>query len=93
MIDEKLLRELAVLARIDVTDNDISARLADFQSVIGCISALDAIDIPADFQFSHTVINRCREDIVKNPDTETVSRIIDLFPENVGTLLSVPKVL
>ncbi len=93
MIDEELLQKLAILARIKVQPQDVPARLADFQGILDCISELNSIQIPDDFQFAHTHSNITREDIIAQASPDTVGRIISAFPDSVDTHLSVPKVL
>lgn len=93
MIDEKVLHKLADLARIQVKQEDIPARLSDFTAILNCIDELQKVEIPANFVPVAQSVNHARMDIVRPASSDTVQRIQEAFPENQMGRLKVPQVL
>jgi Asp-tRNA(Asn)/Glu-tRNA(Gln) amidotransferase C subunit len=92
MIDETLLQRFSLLARVRIAPEDIPKRIQDFEGILKCISEINSIVIPSGFQMNHTHINITRPDVVSAVSSETVGRIVDVFPDKVDTHLSVPVI-
>lgn len=93
MIDETLLQKLSLLARVAVDPADVQQRLQDFQSILGCIGQINAVELPSDFAIVPIVYNHARADVSRPASADTVAGIINNFPSNVLGQLRVQQVL
>lgn len=96
MIDEQTVRQVAELARLSLTDEEVTMYATDLQSVFSYIDQLQEIPDLDDHTPVTTQVtglqNVVREDDVVVPKGETIAALKDQFPDRVGDLLKVQAV-
>lgn len=99
VIDKKLLKHLAALARLELTAKEGKQFLKDLKAILDYFGELRRVDVKKIKPMSGGagLINVFREDEVdiekKSGTVSDAGRIIDAFPETEKGYLKVPKVL
>jgi aspartyl-tRNA(Asn)/glutamyl-tRNA(Gln) amidotransferase subunit C len=76
-VDEKLVKEIAILARLDLSQQETEMFVSQFKDILDYVSVLndvDTDDVPPAY-LSSTNINQPREDVIEPsvPTTEFLS--------------------
>jgi len=87
------VRRLAHLARIAVTDAEVTEIGTKLNGIFGMIEAMRAVDTSGVTPMAHgiDVVQRLREDVVTEPDNRVVLQ--SLAPQAENGLYLVPKVI
>ncbi|MGE4285620.1 MAG: Asp-tRNA(Asn)/Glu-tRNA(Gln) amidotransferase subunit GatC [Phycisphaerae bacterium] len=93
IIDEKQVREVAALARLELTESEVSEFATQLSSILSYVEKLGELDTEGVEPMAHClpIKNVFREDIPHEP----LSRELALknAPDSDGTYFCVPKVL
>jgi aspartyl-tRNA(Asn)/glutamyl-tRNA(Gln) amidotransferase subunit C len=93
-LEIKDIEDLAVLARLDLTEEEKIRYAEQLSAVFGYISMLREVDtenVPETCQVTG-LLNVVREDIAVSTDEEKRKKLIAAFPEKIGNLLKVKAV-
>lgn len=93
MIDEKQIRKIANLARLEINDSDIPKLSEQLTSILNYVETLNELDLRDIKPTAHAVevSNVFREDVaVENDIAKTV---LSEAPESDGVFFKVPRVL
>ena len=93
MIDEKQIRKIANLARLEIKDSDIPKLSEQLTSILNYVETLNELDLKDIKPTAHAVevSNVFREDVaVENDIAKTV---LPQAPESDGVFFKVPRVL
>ncbi len=105
MVTTKELEHLAVLARIQLTDEDKVSLVKEFDSILGYIDQLKKVDVDIDGSSRvGSVKNVMREDVASSDLTygsvdssttnnETRERLLDEAPDREGDFVAVKKII
>lgn len=93
LIEEKDIKNLLTLARIKVSLEEEKKLLVDVQGILGYISEIQNIEVPADIVESRTLINVMREDINAHESEQYTEAILAQAPKREGGYLVVKKIL
>ena len=93
MIDEKTVREVAYLARLQIEDSEVAKFAEEMQNIIEYIDQLADVDISDVKETVHAqpLLNVMREDEIK--ESFTRSEALKNAPEQIEGLLKVPVIL
>lgn len=92
-VDEKMVRRIANLARIGVTDNELPALAKELSAILGFVEQLSEVDTDGVKPLTSAVENkiRGREDVVS--DGGYAQDVLANAPEKDDEYFSVPKVV
>lgn len=93
-IDLQTIEELAVLARLDLTQEEKNRYAEQLSLIFGYIDTLSEVDtenVPETTQVTG-LIDITREDIPVVTDDETQKKLLDCFPQKQGKLLKVKAI-
>lgn len=92
-LDPATVRRIAKLARIRVTDADVTALGADLNNILGWIEQLNEVDVSgvAPLTGASEMAMRMREDIVTDGDLQ--DQVLANAPDRAGAFFAVPKVV
>ena len=93
MIDEKQIRKIANLSRLEIQDADIPKLSSQLSSILSYIETLNELDLTGIKPTAHAVevANVFREDVAVQSD---VARdVLSRAPESDNVFFKVPKVL
>ncbi|MFQ5510434.1 MAG: Asp-tRNA(Asn)/Glu-tRNA(Gln) amidotransferase subunit GatC [Candidatus Krumholzibacteriia bacterium] len=93
-IDEKILRHLEVLSRIDLTDDERERLAAQLDRIVGYVEQLQAIDTK-DVAPTSAVVHSERGALRKDEPGESLDRdaILGQAPDATNGFFRVPKVI
>lgn len=91
MIDD--VKRLAVLARIEVSEQDLPAFAAEFEAILAYVGKLDALELPEDGATLPLVRNALREDGTPYESGTWTDAIVAQFPQKDGDSLSVKQII
>ncbi len=92
-VDEKMVRRIANLARIGVTDDELPALAKELSAILGFVEQLSEVDTDGVKPLTSAVENkiRGREDVVS--DGGYAQDVLANAPEKDDEYFSVPKVV
>ncbi|MHC5061085.1 MAG: Asp-tRNA(Asn)/Glu-tRNA(Gln) amidotransferase subunit GatC [Planctomycetota bacterium] len=92
-IDETQVRHVAMLARLDLTDDEVARFSTQLSAILGYIEKLDELDTDSVEPLAHClpIHNVFREDIItESLDTDLA---IENAPQHFENFFKIPKVL
>lgn len=92
MITHEEIRNLAHLARIEVTDAEVAEYAKDFESILGYVEQINNVDVSS-VASSFIHINVARDDEHPNPEGSAVDRLLADAPATQDGFYKVPKIL
>ncbi len=94
LIDEKITRKIADLAKIDLTEQEIKEYSKDLNNILKWMEELKEVDVSNIQPVTSVTDNKLyeREDISSNNNVEQ-EKIFLNAPDKVGEYFTVPKVL
>ena len=87
------IQKLATLARIDMTDEEMTEIAHDFDSILAYVGQVQEVAGKIDSETTHTLTNVMRSDTVTNNPGEYTEKIIAEMPDTENGYLKVKKVL
>lgn len=87
------IKKLATLARIDMTDEEMTEIAHDFDSILAYVGQVREVAGKVNTEQKHTLSNVMRSDTVTNTPGEYSEKIIAEMPETENGYLKVKKVL
>lgn len=87
------VQRLAVLARIDVAEDELARFASEFDSILAYVGKLDELTLPESDRNVSSVRNVLREDAGAYEPVTWTERIVAQFPEKEGNSLSVKKII
>lgn len=87
------IRKLADLARISLGAEEEARLAADFESVLGYVSQLEALDVEGSGDSLLPYRNIFREDKTAHESGAWTKEIVDAFPRKEGNSLSVKQII
>lgn len=87
------IKNLAILARVQLTEEETQKMAQDFDSILTYIDQLNAVDITDAQPWTGVVINQTKLDTVTSASQQEHNIIIQNLPEEVDGFLKVPKIL
>lgn len=88
------IKKLAELARVDMTDEEMSQMAHDFDGILAYVGSVEeAVKVLADDKKNFALNNVAREDEVTNTGGEYTESISAQFPDREGDYLKVKKIL
>ncbi len=92
MIDNKEVKKLAQLARIDVSDKELNKIRDDLDAIIQYVHKISAV-APQNESVTYDMKNVFREDGVCEEDTTLSGELLDLAPNKKEGYIRVRKVI
>ncbi|MDD5750533.1 MAG: Asp-tRNA(Asn)/Glu-tRNA(Gln) amidotransferase subunit GatC [Candidatus Pacebacteria bacterium] len=95
MIDEALVKHIARLARLDLSDNERVKIQRDLSSILDYITHLNEIDVKGvePFCSAASLYSVMRDDDVVPESLRVIQEIRDQFPHREGAYLKVKEIL
>lgn len=98
MLNEKQLKHLADLAKIELSAEERDKLGADINNILAYVEQIKALDLDKlekDLPAEALMAGGCplREDRPQPCDSAIIAQIIENFPEREGNYLKVPKVI
>jgi aspartyl/glutamyl-tRNA(Asn/Gln) amidotransferase C subunit len=88
------IKKLAELARVDMSDAEMSEMAHDFDGILAYVSQVqEAVKLVHEDSADFASINVSREDIQTNRGGEYTSKIIEQFPDQKDGYLKVKQIL
>lgn len=94
MINREKVKNIAKLARIDLTEKEIEKYKKDFSSILDYFEKLKHIELSNNNTLKEEKTNNVtREDKIKKISPEERKKIVDLFPQKKEDYLKVKSIL
>ena len=99
MLDERTVRHIAQLARIDLQDSEIAALTKDLQSILEYVRKLEEVDVSDMLPLAHAIGGRenvMREDVLAErslPSNLQADLLEEQAPGHKDGEIHVPRVL
>jgi aspartyl-tRNA(Asn)/glutamyl-tRNA(Gln) amidotransferase subunit C len=94
MITVKELEHLAVLSRIELTEEDKKSLVKEFDSILGYVDQLKKVDVSMDAAGRvGAVKNVMRADEPVTVSSEDRERLLDEAPDREGDFIAVKKII
>jgi len=92
-IDEKLVRKVAKLARLDLSEVEVQEFTGQLSAILGYVEKMNELDTAAVEPLAHSlpVSNVFREDLVR--ESLGTEKVLANAPEQDGQFFRVPKIL
>ena len=91
MLDTKALKNIAHLARIAVTDDELEKLGNELSSIISFVDQVSAVDTSGVKNSNSAVQNIARDDVVA--PIKSAYDLVEATPENQDNFVKVPKVI
>jgi aspartyl-tRNA(Asn)/glutamyl-tRNA(Gln) amidotransferase subunit C len=92
MISSEEVKNLANLARLELSDEETEKFKTDISSVLDYVDSINAAEVE-DGGEEHELLNIFREDTVTNEPDEYTEALLEAAPEREGRYLKVHKIL
>ncbi len=86
------VKQLADLARLDLSEDEVKAAEQDLENILGYVERLQKIDASGAEPFAMPARTEWREDVSLPCDHASCEIILSNFPERSGDLLKTPGV-
>ncbi|HEY4488947.1 MAG TPA: Asp-tRNA(Asn)/Glu-tRNA(Gln) amidotransferase subunit GatC [Candidatus Paceibacterota bacterium] len=94
MADIEDVKKLAALARINIPEDKLAERAAEFDRIVSYIGQLDELNIQIDTTPEASALrNVFREDGEPTPSGTWTEKLVAHFPKKEGNHLSVKKII
>ena len=94
MITPKELDNLAILARIKLSDDDKKSLIKEFDSILGYVDQLKKVDVSLDAEGRvGAVKNIARADVPDQVSNEDRERLLNEAPYREGDFIAVKKII
>ena len=95
MINKEKVKNIAKLARIDLTDKEVEKYKEDFSSILDYFEQLKNIEFSDNDKLNDkkVICNITRKDEVKKVSSEQRKKIVELFPRKKEDYLKVKSIL
>ena len=97
LIDEKITRKIATLAKIDLSEQEIKEYSKDLNNILKWMEELKEVDVSNIKPVTSVTDNKLyeRDDIVSDNSDNTVAqkKVLLNAPDKVGEYFTVPKVI
>jgi aspartyl-tRNA(Asn)/glutamyl-tRNA(Gln) amidotransferase subunit C len=91
-MQKKDIEDLATLARLNVSDEEMNRFLKDMDGILEYVKQVEEAPMPNTVpSFEH--VNIAREDIATDTPEQYVDAILDEMPKRQGTFLEVQRIL
>lgn len=88
------IKKLAELARVDMSDEEMTEMANDFDSILAYVGQVqDAVKLIPEHEVDFDLNNVAREDVQTNRGGEYTSKIIAEFPDQKNGYLKVKQIL
>ncbi len=92
MITKEDIKNLADLARIEVTESDAESLTGEIDAILGYVSKINEISVDGTGEIP-VIRNIMREDVVTHKSGEYTEAILNNAPSREGSYLKVKKIL
>jgi aspartyl-tRNA(Asn)/glutamyl-tRNA(Gln) amidotransferase subunit C len=92
MITHEEIRNLAHLARIDVTDAEVAEYAKDFESILGYVEQINNVDVSA-VSGVEAQTNMTRQDVNPHETGHAVEKLLAEAPATQDGYYKMPKIL
>lgn len=92
MITHEEIRNLAHLARIAVTDDEVASYVTDFESILGYVDQINNVDV-SEISTQPLQTNIARLDEHPNPENSATDRLLANAPATADGYYKMPKIL
>jgi aspartyl-tRNA(Asn)/glutamyl-tRNA(Gln) amidotransferase subunit C len=94
MDDKKTVKNLAELARIDISDEEAASFQGDFKNILAYVDQIASLEVDLDGDAGRNpVVNVLREDVDPYESGEFSKEILDNAPESQEEYIKVQKIL
>lgn len=87
------IKKLAELARLDMPEEEMSALIHDFDSILSYVGQVQEVSETSMNNTDYLLVNVMREDIVTNPTNTYTSKMIEQMPDSQDGFLKVKQIL
>jgi len=88
------IKDLAVLARLELSDEDIAGYQKDFQGILDYISTINSVEVDSfDEQVRGDTVNMMREDNESYASGQFTEVLLNAAPKREGDYIRVDKIL
>jgi len=87
------VKKLAALARIEVSEEDVTAFVKEFDAILAYVGKIETLSVSTETDTRPTVRNVMRKDAGAHDVAQYTKRLVDQFPEHEGNYLKVKQII
>ncbi len=87
------IKKLADLARVDITEEELSGLIHDFDSILAYVGQVQDVSESSDVAPDYPLYNVMREDVATNKTGEYTDKILAQMPNTHDGFLKVKQIL
>ena len=91
------MKKLAVMARIDMSDGELTEMASDFDAILAYVGQVQEIantlETSTQSPEAYSLYNVMRDDVVTNPAGEYTAKLLEQMPDSQDGFLKVKQIL